>query len=82
MCVMRSGEGTKGGREKAKRKSEGGGKFQALACWQGRPGASGKITSLIYSSNAAPHKAGHSVSFPLAQRFQLAAEHLVWGDTG
>lgn len=53
-----------------------------MACWKGRPGVSGKITSLIYSSNAAPHKAGHSVPFPLAQGFQLAAEHLVWGDIG
>lgn len=42
VCVMRPGEGTKGGRGKVKRKSEGGGKSQALACWKGRPGSLGK----------------------------------------
>lgn len=36
-----------------------------------------EMTSLIHSSNAEPHKTGHSVRIPLAQGFQLAAEHLV-----
>ena len=46
--------------------------------WEG--GDVGK-TSLVHSSNAEPHKAGHGVPLPLAQRLQLAAEHLVWGGT-
>ena len=30
-------------------------------------GDSGKVTSLVHSSNAEPHKAGHGVPLPLAQ---------------
>lgn len=46
--------------------------------WEGVD-AGGKVTSLVHGSNAEPHKAGHGVPLALAQRLQLAAEHLVWG---
>lgn len=48
----------------------------------GRGRRGGKVTSLVHGSNAEPHKAGHGVPLALAQRLQLAAEHLVWGRGG
>lgn len=69
MCVVRSGEGSKGGEKRARRKTwvRKVGNSRPWPVGRGDSGVSGKMTSLIHSSNAEPHKAGHSVPFPLAQ---------------
>lgn len=65
-CVVRAGEGSEG-RETKGRKVREVGNSRPWPVGKGHSGASGKMTSLIHSSNAEPHKAGHGVPFPLAQ---------------
>lgn len=68
MCVFQAGKGSEGGEKKGRSKTRLG-EVGGSGPWpvgRGDYGVSGKVTSFIHCSNAEPHKAGHSVSFPLA----------------